>query len=152
MNDDLPTPDTNVPLLEEHRRLMKQLAEFREWAEEVEELGVPHFQEMGNRLQTLRDVLSCHFTDEEAGGYLSPVLDAAPRFSKEAAELQTQHPQFLATLDSLIERLSQNPPPFKSWQEATTEFAGFLDRLRRHEARENAIAQAAFSEDAGGGD
>lgn len=152
MTDQIPDINAWAPLLEEHRLLMKQIADFRTWAKEVDELGVPHFREMGNRLQTLRDVLSCHFIDEEAGGYLSPVLEAAPRFSAEAAELQAQHAGFLATLDGLIVRLSNEPPEFESWQAAVSEFEHFLETLRHHEARENAMAQSAFGRDIGTGD
>jgi hypothetical protein len=141
-----------APLLEEHRLLLKQISDFRTWAKEVDELGIPHFREMGNRLQTLRDVLSCHFVDEEAGGYLSPVLEAAPRFAAEAAELRAQHADFLTALDGLIARLSQEPPQFESWQAAVREFEAFLESLRKHEARENTLAQSAFGRDIGGED
>jgi Hemerythrin HHE cation binding domain len=152
MNDNTPDVNAWAPLLEEHRLLMKQIADFRAWAKEVDELGIPHFREMGNRLRTLRDVLSCHFIDEEAGGYLAPILDAAPRFSAEAAELQTQHAEFLTSLDGLIARLFQEPPEFPSWQSAVKEFEDFLETLRQHEARENAMAQSAFGRDIGAAD
>jgi exonuclease V gamma subunit len=147
MTDFTPDIDAWAPMLEEHRLLMKQISDFRAWAKQVDELGIPHFQEMGNRLQTLRDVLSCHFVDEEAGGYLAPVLDAAPQFSGEATELKAQHADFLASLDGLIARLSKEPPEFESWQAAVKEFEDFLEKLRQHEARENTMAQSAFGRD-----
>jgi len=152
MTDQTPNALEWAPLLEEHRLLMKQIADFRAWAKEVDELGIPHFREMGNRLQTLRDVLSCHFVDEEAGGYLAPVLNAAPQFSSEAAELKAQHAEFLTTLDRLIARLTTEPPEFESWQAAVKEFEDFLELLRRHESRENSMVQKAFGRDIGAAD
>lgn len=152
MTEEITNTGEWIPLLEEHRLLMKQIAEFRSWSQEVEQLGIPHFQEMGNRLMRLRDILSCHFIDEEAGGYLAPVLEVAPRFSREAENLQTQHPELLASIDGLIERLSHSPPEFESWQAATNAFEEFLGRLRQHESRENSIAQSAFGRDTGGGE
>ena len=139
-------------LLKEHRQLMKQVADFCAWVEEVEQLGLPHFQEMGDRLTALRDALKTHFADEEAGGYLAAALEVAPRFCTEAEVLEAQHPTMLATLDELIEKLQCSPSKFESWQSATKEFNDFLGQFRQHESRENTIAQSAFGCDIGGVD
>lgn len=139
-------------LLEEHRELIAKIAEFSQWWEEVDELGVPRFAEMGDRLQSLRDLLVRHFADEEAGGYLAGVLEVAPRFSREIEELQPQHGELLATLDDFIPRLKSDTPPFGSWQATWHEFDAFLADLRRHEGRENAVVQSAYGLDIGTGD
>ena len=82
-------------MLEDHRELMQQITDVREWAKQVSDFGVPHFGELGSRLQPLRDALAKHFQEEEAGGYLSEVLAIAPRYSREADKLQQQHGDLL---------------------------------------------------------
>ena len=136
-------------LLAEHGELMGEIAELRRWWDEVEQLGVPRFGEMGSRLKLLRDHLQSHFEIEEAGGYLAGVLAVAPRFSEEARRLCMQHRQLLNTLDSFIERLTALEPPFHGWDETREEFDGFLLQLHRHESAENEIIQSAFNQDAG---
>lgn len=139
-------------LIDEHRELMGKVAEFSQWWEQLDELGTPHFREMGNRLNELRGLLARHFADEEAGGYLGGILDVAPQFAHAVEELQPQHAQFLQSLDDLIGRLKAVEPPFESWQAAKREFDAFLGDLRTHERRENALAQSAYGQDVGTGD
>lgn len=152
MNTKRQVHPTFEALLKEHREVMKHINDLREWVKEIGELGVPHFGELGTRLQPLRDELSRHFAEEEEGGYLSVALSRAPRFSREAEELQEQHAQFLKDLNTLIDKLHESEPPFSSWQQACAEFEEILTRIRRHEGRENAIVQAAFETDIGEGD
>ncbi|MFQ5731545.1 MAG: hemerythrin domain-containing protein [Planctomycetaceae bacterium] len=139
-------------LLEEHRELIASITEFQEWWGQVDELGVPRFAEMGDRLQRLRDLVIRHFADEEAGGYLTGVLEVAPQLSREIDELRPQHDELLETLDDFICRLKCDAPPFESWQAAGHEFDAFLADLRRHEGRENAVVQTAYGHDIGTGD
>lgn len=145
MTDNPDRPVASLPMLEEHRLLMKQLTEFREWVGEVAELGEPHFREMGNRMQTLRDLLSSHFADEEAGGYLTPAGNAGGNSEREA-ELRTQHAELLQSLDAMIVRLMESPPGYSSWQEAVREFDEILKRLRLHESEEVAFIQSFATE------
>jgi hypothetical protein len=145
MTDNVNRPAANVPMLEEHQLLMKQLAEFREWVGEVQELGHPHFREMGTRMQTLRDLLKDHFAKEEAGGYLALDDDAGER-SERGAELRAQHTDLLQSFDAMIVRLMESPPEYSSWQEAVGEFEGILTRLRKHEGEEVALFQELATE------
>jgi len=150
---DKPAPeDIGRKLLAEHRQLYQQIEEIRTWWHEADELGTPKFGEMADYVQRIRDLLAQHFADEEEGGYLAGVLEAAPRFTPQAEELVEQHPQMLSRLDDFIARLRVREPPFKSWQEAHNEFEDILETLRAHDAAENEIAQAAFEDDLGAGD
>lgn len=139
-------------MLQEHRRLMKEITDLRAWIDEVSELGIPHFGELGTKLQPVRDTFSQHFEAEEVGGYLAEALAVAPRFRDEAEELRLQHTEFLERFDQLICRLHECEPPFTSWQQACEELDALLTDIKNHEGRENAIAQSAFEDDIGCGD
>jgi len=149
--DMIPADDLNL-LLAEHRALLTQISELREWATAVGEHGIPHFGEMGTRMEQLRDRLRDHFAEEEKGGYLSPIMEIVPRFAGEIEELGGQHGELLLTLDRFIARLHETEPPFASWQQAMREFEKFIGALRRHESRENVIVQAAYGQDIGAAD
>ena len=112
----------------------------------------PKFEEMGLRIKALRDSLADHFEVEERDGYLAPALDVAPRFTRQASELQRQHQQFLEVLDRFIEQLQTCDSSIRCWQDARQEFEDFLDQLLEHERAENTIVQSAFTEDLGSGD
>lgn len=139
-------------LLAEHRELSRRIEEVRRWWDEADEFGLPKFGEMGDRVQQVRKLLAQHFADEERGGFLAPVLQIAPHFTRQAEELQRQHPHLLNLLDDFVARLEAAEPPFSGWQEARREFEEILAELRQHEAGENAIAHSAFEDDLGGGD
>ncbi len=149
--DKIPIDDLNS-LLAEHRALLTQISELREWAAAVGEHGIPRFGEMGTRMEQLRDRLRTHFEEEEKGGYLSPIVEIAPRFAGEIEELGGQHTELLQTVDRFIARLHETEPPFASWQQAMREFEEFIVALRQHEGRENTIAQAAYGQDIGAAD
>jgi hypothetical protein len=83
-------------LSNEHDVLRKQIADLRQFWSEVSELGQrPKYEEMGYRVQQLRDALAAHFSSEEEGGYLAPVLEVIPRLSPSATQLELEHMQFL---------------------------------------------------------
>jgi len=136
----------------EHAELLRHLNDVRRWWKEADDLGRPNYEEMGNQLQKLRDMLVAHFADEERGGYLAPALAIAPRFAREAAELEQQHARFLDTLDRFASNLKEAKQSFGSWEQVRKEFDAFVEELQNHERAENKIMQAAFGDDIGPGD
>lgn len=132
--------------MDEHRRLMLHIADVCDWLDEVEQLGMPRFGELGNRLQPLRDDLIAHFAQEERDGYLAVPLAKVPRFRGEAEELCRQHSDFLRDLESLSEHLRETESPFRTWQDARRKFEQLVAALRQHEQREAAIHRAAFEQ------
>jgi len=145
-------PQTAVSLhtfLEAHQTLTRRIAELRKWWSELDALGDRKFGEMAFRVQELRDLLAEHFEEEERDGYLASALAVAPQFSAQAADLCSQHPQFLDRLDNLIGRVRDSEPRSDYWRTARDELEQFLADLRRHERSENAIVQAAFHDDVG---
>jgi hypothetical protein len=151
MNAENRVNDYFEELLEEHRELLKQIQEIRQWWNECDELGRPKWNEMGARINDLHDRLVAHFADEEEGGYLSSALELAPRFNDEAARLQRQHADFLKTLESISKTLHARDPQI-SWNEARDEFEAFVTDLARHESAEKTILQSAFDDDVGAAD
>lgn len=152
MSPGVPENRSSSKLLAEHRELMKRVADVVKWWTELEQIGIPHYHEMGTRLEALRHHLAEHMAEEEKGGYLAEALEVAPRFSREAEELRLQHAEILQAFDDFIGRLMEKEPPFASWQEVRDEFDTLMNTVRQHERRENAIVQSAFGDDLGRGD
>lgn len=142
------SPTAFQEMLTEHAELMIQLAMLLKWWNEVQQLGIPRFGEMGGRLSDLRKQLKVHFDDEEAGGYMSDVLALAPHLSSRAEKLRGQHRQLLTMLDEFISKLRANEPSFGGWIETRQQLDEFLTALREHEVAENNLVQSAFDDDA----
>lgn len=128
-----------VALKREHSALDNEIFEWRQWWEQLSELGQPHFGEMGDRLAHFREHLSAHFAHEESQGCLALMSQLSERASNEAKRLREEHPQLLIELDQLISRLRQCEPAFSCWGSARQEFEEFLDRLNSHEESEDAL-------------
>ncbi len=138
--------------LEEHRELMQHLSRVQQWCHESTEADTNRFEIFSTQLEDLRETLMEHFQEEEDGGYLSPALEVAPRFSRDAQELLQQHQEFLNRLDSLVNQLKSDQQGADVWSGVQAEFDEFLVNLRKHEGAENAIVQSAFGDDVGTGD
>lgn len=134
---------TNQPQLQqlarEHEELAVMISDLRSWLAEVAELGIPHFGELGTRLQPLCDKLREHFAHEEANGYLADVIAADPRLTSNVNQLLAQHAVFRNRLETLIRRLRDSETPFDSWQTACEEFESLCADIARHEQNETAM-------------
>src|SRR5687767_7965906 len=53
-------------------------------------------------LRQVRDELSHHFADEEAGGCIEEAVSRCPRISAQASRVQAEHPDLLRQLDALV--------------------------------------------------
>ena len=138
-------------LLAEHQELFQKIGDLRQFWMEVCELGIgPKCFELADRLVDIRTHLQDHFDAEERDGYLGPALTAAPRFADEAGVLRAQHEEFLQRLDSMSSRLRTGD--HEIWNCICAEIDAFVADLLKHEHHENAIVQAAFTDDNGAGD
>lgn len=143
--------ETHLDALAEHRELLVQITNVRQFWREVCQLDDgPKFGEMASRVSNVRSLLEHHFEREESGGYLVSALKAAPQLADEAALLQKQHAGFLARLDQLIDCLKRSE--CSSWQDAFAGFEQFAEDLQKHEQREHTLLQTAFNQDEGEGD
>ncbi len=142
-------PDRLLKALQsEHDEVSEQIANLRAFWSEVNELGQgPKYEEMGSRVRNLRELLANHFACEERDGYLAPALKRAPRYTAQADQLRREHPQFLDSIDHIVNRLQSCESAYQCWQEVRTEFEDFLQRLQDHEAAEISIVEAAERND-----
>lgn len=128
-----------------HDVLRKQIADLRQFWSEVSQLGQgPKYEEMGGRVKRLRDILADHFASEERGGYLADAVNTTPRLSESAKALESQHAEFLKTLDRFIERLAECESAYHCWEEVRTEFEEFMRCLDQHEAHEESLVREAM--------
>jgi hypothetical protein len=128
-----------------HDVLRKQIADLRQFWSEVSQLGQgPKYEEMGGRVRRLREILADHFASEERDGYLAVAVSTAP-LSESAKALESQHAEFLKTLDRFIERLAKCESAYHCWEEVRTEFEEFMKRLDQHEADEMSLVRQAIA-------
>jgi hypothetical protein len=130
-----PRPEVTKPC-PEFESAAAYVPELQRWIHDVSELGMPHFRELGNRLQCYRDLLAADFAAEEARGRMSGVGKCRPECWEEIDELRHQHGQFLDELEVLVVKLCQDEPPYDSWQDAVRHFDELLMEIHRHEGRE----------------
>lgn len=92
------------------------------------------------RLTEVRDELSRHFAEEEAGACIEEAISRLPGLSPEAREVERQHPELLARVDRLLQLVEHG-----RLQEVGRAFAEFDQELRLHELRENRIIEHGFN-------
>lgn len=135
-------PQTNTETLlnalrTEHDELLEEIKDIGQFWTEVNELGMgPKYDEMATRVHRLRERLKRHFAEEERGGYLAPVIAAAPELASQADQLKRQHPEFLKDLDEFSIQLENRESAFPNWEEVHRKFDEFLRRLHEHESAE----------------
>ncbi|MBM3993105.1 MAG: hemerythrin domain-containing protein [Planctomycetes bacterium] len=85
-----------------------------------------------------------HFRWEEQDGYLDELDEAEPRFQRVVQELGEEHRELRRTLDDLhgdtILASTVDPALLAN-------IRNWIDRLRRHEARENSLVEDAVTSD-----
>ena len=128
-------------LKREHSALDDEIFKWRQWWEQLNEMGQPHFGEMGDRLAHFREHLSSHFEHEERQGCMSLMKHLPEKGADQAEALRKEHPQLLGELDHLISQLQQCEPAFTCWGSAREEFETFLDQLNSHEESEDALLE-----------
>ena len=129
-----------------HAALMHEITELEAWAggEWARPPSRGH-----ERLMALRAKLLAHFAFEEDGGYMTQVLEDAPHLDQIVQQLLEQHRQLADGLDALIDECIE-------WSGADLESQFFhklrqwIDLVRAHESRENALVQMASNQDIGG--
>ena len=80
----------------EHQELERQYAAF----DAILGGEVVRAPVLRRRLSELAVILKCHFAHEEEGGFFKEIIDMAPRLSRRADELESEHDALLAELSS----------------------------------------------------
>jgi hypothetical protein len=90
-----------------------------------------------------------HFRFEEVNGYMDTVRKREPRLEHTVQQLADEHRQLRVGLRFLVERAGSAGTLDDGLR---TEVAAWIERLERHEARENELVQNAFNLDIGAED
>lgn len=112
-------------------------------------------RKLAQMLGKLRDQLALHFSLEEAYGYFDDAIDVAPRLSRQAESLRSEHPKLFLTLCELVEQAEQmlyGERASKEVAKLADNFADFRQRLQHHEEQEQALIVQTLNEEIGGGD
>ncbi|MFQ5767373.1 MAG: hemerythrin domain-containing protein [Acidobacteriota bacterium] len=129
----------------EHARLLAILGEM----ETV--LGAetpPSMDQFGRMLAAFKKLFTAHIAAEEEGKAMRRALKEAPHLGTMAAELQEQHPQLVEGLEDLV-RMTGKGEDGASLEDLAGSFGQWLQSVRQHEMRENALLQEAYSRDLG---
>jgi hypothetical protein len=113
------------------------------------------FRRLANLLGKLRDRLAMHFSLEESFGYFEDAVAVAPRLSRRAEALRSEHSELFVQCQQLAERaegLLYHETSSRAIEPLAADFTAFCGRLRRHEDSENELVMQALAEDIGVGD
>jgi hypothetical protein len=115
------------------------------------EEGASH--QSGDDLAALREQLDTtlthvteHFRFEEENGYMDAVRKQEPRLERAIGQLAEEHPQLARSLKALVEQARAATSASDPLRE---EVRRWVERIRHHEARENALVHGAFNDDIG---
>jgi hemerythrin-like domain-containing protein len=100
-------------------------------------------------LSDFETALVAHFEFEEAGGYLSDALEAAPRLSRQAARIFSEHGALRRSFADLASRARRADSD--GWPSIAQRLSAFGDAMRGHETEENRLLNDALLDDLGGG-
>jgi hypothetical protein len=106
-------------------------------------------------LGQLRDQVAMHFSLEEAYGYLEDALDVAPRLSRRADQLRSEHYELYSQLCRLADRAEQvlyHETGDETIAHLAAEFRAFSERFHLHERHESDLIVEALDDDLGVGD
>jgi hypothetical protein len=105
----------------------------------------------GDGLARLRSLLGAtqahiteHFRFEEQDGYMDAVRKREPRLERTVQQLAEEHRHLGQALDTLIRKAGAASDVDSALQEG---IQAWIERVRRHEIRENDLVQAAFNMD-----
>ena len=142
----------------DHDSFEAMRAERRGLAEQMVEVRQSLFSENRTRNQVddqmtrLAELVASHFCHEEEGGYLSDVLERAPRLTSQAVHLQEQHETLLEEIEKLRLLVHSGMESEAWWARIETDFHRFSSRLMEHEQAENRLLLQAYDDDVGTSD
>jgi DNA-binding transcriptional ArsR family regulator len=125
------------------------LADLRKLEEAVRPSEGENPKELLARLGATRTHITEHFRFEEQNGYLDAVRQREPRLERIIQQLAEEHRQLEQSLDTLVGEAQVAATLGESLRQ---EIQAWVERVRRHEARENDLVQDAFNLDIGAED
>jgi hypothetical protein len=125
-------------LLQTHRALLKSLHALGLAVQAATDDRLPSLLAC---LDTTRDCLAEHFRFEEQNGYLASVLEHQPHLERSVARLAREHDELLRDLDEVRAEVRLNRAPGAALRQKV---GRWIQRVRRHEHREDILVQDAF--------
>ncbi len=113
------------------------------------------YDRLSGLLEKLRDQLAMHFSLEEAYGYFDDALEVAPRLSRRAEQLRSQHGDLYSQLCALTDQAEQllyHETSGTAISKLAGDFRHFCEVFHEHEQNENDLILEALDEDLGVGD
>jgi len=137
----------------EHQALLHQCREMiafldqgvfgsdKEWADQCMALFGPFFGHLRK-----------HFSVEETGGFMTPVLEVRPTLHPQIEKLKQEHVDMIGKGCMIIERLRGAGDADWRMEDVHSHILSLLDALQKHEQTENQLLVMAFGVDIGPGD
>ncbi len=129
-----------------HAALLADLRELEQAARPSSREGLV---ELRARLVATQTHVTEHFRFEEQNGYMDAVRKREPRLERAIQQLAEEHRYPAQSLEVLVEQSGVATSLDDSLRE---EVQGWVERVRRHELRENDLVQDAFNLDIGAED
>jgi ElaB/YqjD/DUF883 family membrane-anchored ribosome-binding protein len=134
-------PSVAEALRQAHAALGRDLRELAAAA------GVPSgagLAEVTVRLDKTREHLAEHFRFEEENGYMDAVLQRNPNRERTVQHLRDEHRRLTESLEALLGEAAAAGGPKEGLRE---KILAWVESVRDHESRENALVQEAFNVD-----
>ena len=95
-------------------------------------------------LKQVRQELTHHFAEEEAGGCLEEAVSRCPRLSSEANHLGAEHAELLREIGDVVAIAETSDNGYAAHLAMEHSFQHFCERLYAHEAAENSLLRQGF--------
>jgi iron-sulfur cluster repair protein YtfE (RIC family) len=122
-----------------HAALLMDLHKLEEAARMPSTEGMA---ELRRRLEVTQKHLIEHFRFEEQDGYMDLLRKHEPRLERVIQQLADEHHHLAQTLTTLVERARVATTPKEA---LGAQVRAWVERVRRHEARENDLVQNTFN-------
>jgi hypothetical protein len=133
-------------VLEDHRRLRKDLAELERLAAAtpaVEERSL-WINDLAGRIGGLRPRLEEHFDLEMASGFFEDIERAWPNAAEQCRRFIEDHHRYLDRLDGVLRTVAARPAADDTIKALAVEVRSIVEALRQHETRETELFQTAL--------
>src|SRR6516225_10090607 len=138
-------PSSEISLSEDIRRAHAALLQDLRDLEKTAQLAVAGpMTPLRDCLATTREHVINHFRFEEQDGYMDAARKRQPHLERVIQELLDEHRQLSRSLDGLIEGAEVTSHVDDALLQ---DIRAWVQRVRQHEARENALMQNAFNLD-----
>jgi hypothetical protein len=130
-------------LREAHAALHDDLSKLETVAHATTEKS---WQEVCARLSATHALVMTHFRLEEQDGYMDAVRKRQPRLERTIRQLEDEHQQLTYALEALLLEAHKSSDVSADFR---AKVLAWIEQLRKHEHRENALVQEAYEQDLG---